>query len=151
MAMFIGSNDKETLLGVVEEIERVIRREDATERRATTVKGRERAVYARATLQELHNTISMAAQNGPTPDLSKLRARMATPDLERLLADEIRALETRTGASSCIIEDSSDPTMPMTYRYGIDGTRPEKKYIDRVTAMMALSDALGSIATEKNV
>lgn len=146
MAMFIGSNDRETLLGVLEEIERLMKREDSNERRASTVKGRERAVYARGTLQELHNTISLAAQNGPTPDLSKLRARMDPEVQLQLLTDRCAQLATQLEALAIVpgltfdvvvIEDDSDPAIPPTFRYRIGGRQCSPKYVDRIGALTA--------------
>jgi len=154
MAMFIGSNDHETLVGVLEEIERLIRREDGIERRATKVKTRERSVYARAVLQELHNTIKMASENGPTPDLTKLRMRVEPGLLEDMLTAEANRLAGRLCGALWDILEVEDGKGPTLYDWRIGGDRPDairspKHYLDRVAALTALTDRMGTMVTEQ--
>lgn len=102
MAMYIGSNNRETLQGVIEEIERLQREEKRIEATAQMVKTRERAIYTHGVLQGLHNTLTMAAQNGPTPTDAQVRSLGLT-----LLQRERLAAAINTGAANKATQDAA--------------------------------------------
>lgn len=113
MAMYIGSNNRETLLGVIEELEREIRpRRIALSKIEARLEdpllktGKQRLRSDKAAtqavinmLQSLINTFTMASQNGPTPteeQLRGLRLGLTQESRERLAAAVSRGAANRT-------------------------------------------------------
>jgi hypothetical protein len=144
MAMYIGSNNRETLAGVVEELQREMRSrviavgrvrrriEDPLVTRGKQALRRDEAAFQAniELLQSLINTFEMAMQNGPTPDLSKIgeaRLGLTQDSRERLAAAIMRGSANRTAddiANDLLANvDLSDlPTVEQQYtRDHLDG------------------------------
>jgi hypothetical protein len=147
--LFIGANDRSTLLGVVEELTRerdtLSRSQKRVEQRLadpTLSKGKRALQTDQAAngamigvLNMFIGRFEMAAENGPTPDFSKLgEIRLTlTPEARRdLLRDQCQELATVRGLGTVRVYPAG-----FAFRYAVGAWSSEDLYADDVEALTA--------------
>jgi hypothetical protein len=138
MVTFIGANDRETLEGAIEAIDRELRSERIKATRAKLSRDRYAALYAVAKLSGLRDYFEEASKNGPTPTPAQIAAlRVTIPDDSRrqLLKEKLHQLCMDAGVTVWLENDNAGGAEPDAFKFKINTGTWSRPY-DTEAAML---------------